>query len=495
MNLQIVAQVGTQSPAILQLPGDVASLDEADDCIELAETYGPRLDEAQRITLRAWLGTTADGLWAAPLAAHAMPRQNGKGDELQARELFGLVALGETIIHTSHELATSVNAFNRLVATFDAYDDLRRLVKRVRLVNGEQGIDLRSGASIKYRARTGGGARGLDHIALVVYDEAQHLRAEHVAASSPTLATHPNSQVVMTGSAGLSFSEVWWSLRLDAVGRKPGRYAYVEHTAETVATDADGRFISTKPNPSDPNAWALANPAYGSRISHDFLESQLRLMGDELFQREHLGVWDALPAMTVQAGAKLPPDPWLDTVTVSPPDIQPGHITLAYDVEIDGSYAAIAIATGDLGNSYVEVVEHRVGTGWLPHRMVELIRRWEPTKVVMDGGSGAAAALLGEVRYELEKAAINPDRVIPLTTAEYRRACGAFLQAVVDGKVTRPAVENDHLNTAALTARARDIGDAWVFDRRRSPEPIVALTAAAMARAQLAEPTFDFFLM
>jgi hypothetical protein len=113
----------------------------------------------------------------------------------------------------------------------------------------------------------------------------------------------------------------------------------------------------------------------------------------------------------------------------------------------------------------------------------------------MDGGAGAAAALLGEVRYELERASINPDRVQALTTAEYRRACGAFLQAVVDGKVTRPAVENDHLNTAALTARARDIGDAWVFDRRRSPEPIVGLTAAAMARAQLDAPVFDFFLM
>lgn len=495
MNLHTAAKVGTQSPAILQLPADVESLDEAADCIELAETYGPPLDEAQRIVLRSWMGTTGTGLWAAPLAAHACSRQNGKGDELQARELFGLIALGETIIHTSHELPTSVNAFNRLTATFEAYDDLRRLVKRVRYANGEQGIDLRSGASIKYRARTGGGARGLDNIGLVVYDEAQHLRAEHVAASSPTLATHPNSQVVMTGSAGLAFSEVWWSLRLDAVRRKPGRYAYCEHTAETCTVDADGRFHSTKPNPNDVNAWALANPAFGTRISHDFLESQLRLMGDELFSREHLGVWDALPTMTVQAGAKLPPDPWLDTVTVSPPDIQPGHLTLAYDIELDGSYAAIAIATGDLSNAYVEVVEHRAGTGWLPYRMVELIRRWEPTKVVMDGGSGAAAAMLGEIRYQLEKASINPDRVTALTTSEYRRACGGFLQAVVDGKLTRPAVENDHLNTAALTARGRDIGDAWVFDRRRSPEPIVGLTAAAMARAQLAEPVFDFFLM
>ena len=141
------------------------NLAEAEDCIELAETYGPGLDEAQRIVLRSWLATDSNGLWSARSAAHCVARQNGKGEELQARELFGLVQLRETIIHTSHELPTSVNAFNRLRNTFENYDDLRRLVKRVRLVNGEQGIELRNGASIKYRARTGGaGQIGRAHV-------------------------------------------------------------------------------------------------------------------------------------------------------------------------------------------------------------------------------------------------------------------------------------------------------------------------------------------
>jgi hypothetical protein len=38
------------------------------------------------------------------------------------------------------------------------------------------------------------------------------------------------------------------------------------------------------------------------------------------------------------------------------------------------------------------------------------------------------------------------------------------------------------------------VGESFVFDRRNSSEPIVALTSAAMARSLLAEkPAFKFF--
>jgi hypothetical protein len=244
MSLQSDEPSGVQQPQILHEPADVHSLVEADEAIELAEAYGPRLDESQKITLRTWMGTRKDGTWAAFQASHAMSRQNGKGDELQARELFGLTQLGESIIHTAHEVATSKNAFLRLEATFLNYDDLRKLVKgKPRHQNGDEGIVLRSGAEIKYRARTGGGGRGFDDIALVVYDEAQHLKPEHLAASSPTLAVNPNSQMILTGSAGLSFSESWWNIRLNALRKVGGRFAYVEHTAEQCGFDEQGRFF------------------------------------------------------------------------------------------------------------------------------------------------------------------------------------------------------------------------------------------------------------
>ena len=71
------------------------------------------------------MGTQSDSRWAAAIAAHAMSRQNGKGDEIEDRELYGLLILGEAIVHTAHEVATAKNAFERLEARFQNHRDLR----------------------------------------------------------------------------------------------------------------------------------------------------------------------------------------------------------------------------------------------------------------------------------------------------------------------------------------------------------------------------------
>jgi hypothetical protein len=482
-----VALVGTQSPQILLEPRSIASRQEADDCIEFTEAYGFPLDEAQKITLNAWMGTRADGKWAASSACHAMSRQNGKGDEIEAREAYGLVVLGERIIHTSHEVPTSIDAFERILARFTNYDDLRKLVKRVSRVNGMQGFTLRSGAEIKYRARTGGGGRGLTNQALLVYDEAQHLQRKHLAASSSTKATHPNPQTLFLGSAGFEFSEAWWDLRLEALRGRAERLAYVEHTAERCWIDDDGKFRSERPNVESRQAWADANPAFGTRISEEFLEDELLTLGPELFAQEHLGVWTPLPSMIAQQGAKLPEAAWTDTTTLAPPRVKVGELQMAFDVELDGSFSAISIASGTLADAYVETIDHRPGVSWLPLRLVELYRKWNPPKILMDGGSGSAAAILGEIRETFEAHHLDPNVVEALPSSQYRAACGSFAQAVSDGKVHRPEVENDRLYRAGLTARERVIGDWWVFDRRNSPEPIVSLTSAAMARSRLAD--------
>ena len=255
--------LGRQQPTILHMPEGVVSLDDAAEAIELAEHYASPLDDAQKITLQAWMGVQADGQWAAAVAAHAMSRQNGKGDELQARELYGLLTLGETIVHTAHEVPTANNAFERMEAVFQ-HRDLRSKVAKIRYANGEKGIELKSGALIAYRARTGAAGRGLDAIDTVVYDEAQHLSAEHMAASSPALAVSPNPQRLVTGSAGLATSLRWTEMRMDALRDVGGRFAYVEHGAELVSLNEHGELVSIVPDPADEQTWADANPAYAT---------------------------------------------------------------------------------------------------------------------------------------------------------------------------------------------------------------------------------------
>ena len=49
------------------------------------------------------MAETADGKWAASTTGREMPRQNGKGDEVEVVELWGLVHRAEAILHTIHD--------------------------------------------------------------------------------------------------------------------------------------------------------------------------------------------------------------------------------------------------------------------------------------------------------------------------------------------------------------------------------------------------------
>ena len=63
-----------------------------------------------------WGGRSAireDGRWQTREVGVNVPRQNGKGEILIARELFGLFELGERlVIHTAHEFKTSARSIS-----------------------------------------------------------------------------------------------------------------------------------------------------------------------------------------------------------------------------------------------------------------------------------------------------------------------------------------------------------------------------------------------
>ena len=473
--------LGVQTPQILHLPVDVHSLAVADECIELAEAYGPPLDENQKVVLRAWMGTRADGTWAASLAAHAVSRQNGKGDELQARELYGLTVLNEPIIHTSHELPTSVDAFMRLVGTLENYDDLRRLVARVRYTNGEQGIDFLSGASIKYRARTGGGGRGLTEIATVVYDEAQHVKPEHLAASSPTMAVHPNPQAILTGSPGLSFSSVWWSIRRDALRRVGGRFAYVENTAEIIHIDDDGRVVSVKPIADQVHEWANANPAFNRTtggITADFLASQLRLLGPELFAREHLGCWDAEMFAEAMA-AVVAPEKWAAKEVQDPNSRHSGKVALCVEVAPNSASASVAFAGGRSdGRAHVEVLESAPGTDWVIERVRRALKGGD-VRVVAVEPSGPVSSILPELRKLVDE--FDGVDLAMVTGREYAGACEALVVGIADKSVVH--LGQAWLSTSVGGARRRKLGNQWVWDRDAPSDASAVISVTVAMRA------------
>lgn len=455
-------RLGAVMPAILHPPGGVHSLAAAEEVIELADAYGicdgHPLAESQRIVLRSALGERADGTWAASRVGYFGPRQGtGKSDTIAARELAGLILFGEhLLIHTAHEFPTANESFLRLVAVFDAWDDLRAKVARIRYANGEQGIELKTGQRLKYRARTGGGGRGFAKADLIVYDEAQHLAREHVAASGPAKLANPNSQTWYAGSGGFATSAVAWAMRRQALAGTSERLAYAEHTAERVAV-VDGRLVSEHPAADDVDAWYAAMPGLGRWTSQEAFRDLADELGPAATLRELLCVWDAEPG--ADGGGAFDPDRWS---SLADPAAERGEqVVFGLATAPDRSWCAVAAAwTRPDGAAQVSLIDYRQGTAWVPERAAELLARW-------GGRFVADQASRGLVEGALE----------PATTAA-AQAHNGFADAISAGTVrhgNEPA-----LNVAVRASRWRPSGETRVLDRKGNAD-ISPVIAAALA--------------
>jgi hypothetical protein len=470
MSSTVDVRTGSQRPRTVRLPeprgGATGEL-----AVELADLAGLRLDDWQRWCLTESLAENAAGRHSAFEVAILVGRQNGKGSILEARQLAGLFLLGERLqVHTAHEFKTCFEHFLRVVSLIESAPELDAKVQRVRRGAGEQAIELKSGERLRFVARSSGSGRGMSGDA-VYLDEAFALTPQMMGALLPTLSARPNPQVWYTSSAPLSHSAVLHQVVKRGRDGGSDRLFFAEWSNELGV------------DPDDRDAWYRANPALGIRISEEFVAAELdalREMPDE-FARERLGVVFPPPADRPQV--KLPTEEWAATVTDSPPAVQPGAITIAFDVSLDGAWGSIAVGAADLAAPYVELVEHREGSGWIAARMVELVQKWQPIAVGCNG-AGPAGAQVHPVREAFARAGIEPDLLKQMSAPEYKQACGGFFTDVVEGRLVRPGGQGP-LDLAAGDASERPLGDAWAWNIRSATVPISPLVAVTIARALL----------
>jgi hypothetical protein len=464
MSSLLDVRLGAQEPVILHLPPDVHSLAAAEEAIELADAYGicdgNPLSESQKITLRAGLGERADGSWAATRVGDFGPRQGtGKSDKIAARELAGLVLFGEQlIIHTAHEFPTANESFLRLVAVFDNYDDLRKRVSRIRYANGEQGIEFTSGQRLKYRARTGGSGRGFAKADLVVYDEAQHLSREHVAASGPAKLANPNSQTWYAGSGGMATSKVAWALRRDAILQRGGRLAYTEATAEKISVVGNS-ILTEAPDPTDLDAWYRGIPGLGRWVTEESERALFDELGPELFGRECLCVWD--PEPDAEGAGAFDLEKWS---TLADPSAERGSPTFGVATAPDRSWAAVGVAwKRPDGRCQVILTDYRPGASWVDARVTELRQKWG-----------------GKAKVDTASRGLLTDADEP-SQSEQAQAHNALSDAV-EADTLRHGNE-PALMTSVRAAKWRLLGDTRVLDRKGTVDisPLIAVSLAAHA--------------
>lgn len=445
---------GRQTPRHSSLPRYSSSAGK--EAVDLAAEVGLILDPWQRHVLEHALGEREDGKWAAPEVGLIVPRQSGKGAILEARELAGLFLLGEKLIlHSAHEFKTASEGFLRIKALIDNHDAFRKRVTKVLTGHGNEQIELKNGARLRFVARSRGSGRGFSGDC-VILDEAYALPDAAMDALIPTLSARPNAQIWYTSSAPLDDSEVLRRLCIRGRAGLDPALAYFEWCA---ADDADS---------ADRQAWADANPGLGIRLTEEFTERELAALSPEGFRRERLGIWQEEQASNV-----LPNWHALADESSKLPKAAP--VMFGVDISPNRSRASL-VAVGQREDElrHVELVDSRAETFWILDRLRALRDKLGEIAVVVDERS-AAGFLIAELEGEEDITVHVP------TSRDVANGAGMFFDACSASVASLRHLNDPLLNAAVDAAVTRPLGDAWTWDRRKPTADITPLVAATLA--------------
>jgi phage terminase large subunit-like protein len=454
---------GSESPRICTFPPSIDT--SGDEIADFAARYGLNLLPWQRNVLRTAMGERPDGRWASGEVGLVVPRQNGKGVILEARELAGLFLLGEfSIVHTAQQFRTATDAFKRIRGIVESNPDLNRRVKKILNAPVEKSIELKSGAKLWFIARGPNAGRGLTTTDCLIFDEAYDLTDAELEALAPTMTVAPNPQVWYTSSAGLAHSVALAQVRQRGIeGSKT--LAYMEWSVPQPMPGAP------LPDPTDPQLLAMSNPSLGLLVTPEYLEVERGMFANNLrgLARERLGVFDEV------LGNEPPPitqAQWDAQEDDESAPASPYSVAFAVAVAQDRSWACIASGAPRAdGQRHVEIVENRRGTAWVVERIAELVEKWVPCAVVVNP-AGPEGSLIADLTD-------RGIRVVQPTARDLGQAFGMFFDGIVVEKTLRH--RPDPLLARALDgARARQLQDAKTWDQRGSTDisPLVAATNA-----------------
>lgn len=417
-------------------------------CVE----FGDEFDEWQRGAGRLILGKRADGIYAATIGGIilSIPRQVAK-TFLVGRIVFALCCLfpGLKVVWTAHRTRTATQTFQKL----------RGLAKRKRVApyvlyeratNGEQEIGFTNGSVIMFGARETGFGRGFDEVDIEVFDEAQILgqRALDDMIAATNQSRHPHGALLFymgTPPRPTDPGEAFTEHRREALSGESDDAVYIECSA-----DQDAK-------PDDQKQWAKANPSFPHRTPlRSMLRLRRQLKSDESWLREGLGIWDDTAAKTWLVIRKAS---WTQRTIAA---VRPTRVVFAASASWpDAERAAISVAGAVDGGIAVQVVEVRNGWAWVPNRLEELQRQWNPAAVICRD-RGPSSALHAELKA----------RKMDITTPWVRESAAAvqmFCDGITKGEPS-PVHHfgQDELEQAVKVAKRKASGDGFLWDQ---PEP------------------------
>lgn len=430
-----MALLGVQEPRLSHVPdGDAARGEEA---VQFARWCGLTLYPWQEDLLRDMCRTGEDDNWAAREAVVVVPRQNGKGEILVARELAGIYLFGEkTIGHSAHFMDTAQDAQKRLWEVIEGNDNLMYWweddpdtpgVPHFGRTNGKENISFPTGQEVLFRTRTDKTFRGLS-LDLVIFDECFNLPNEINAAMSKTTRAKERAQRIYISSP---------------VDRQVHMHGAIFSAKRWAGIDGADGVLFKEWSPEDDvdifaqETWAACNPSLVDRgpgaqlsdIKGDAAAARTSEILRRQFMVESLGWGDWHPRdgdVVDDFQPVLSPDD-LDGMSVA--DVKRAELKgwrLCVDASPDRDFCSVAVAGRRSDGAVVGLVGYHgpLATADVVGVVMQVCEDIDPAEILVDPKS--PAWVVGEA---LEREGLD---VRKLTYPEVKAATGAFLQGQRD---------------------------------------------------------------
>lgn len=427
------------------------------------------LDPWQCTVLDDWMSLTPDGKWACGTCGLSVPRQNGKSGLAEGRANAGMILYNEQVIYTAHLQKTATETFEEMAAFFES-PKLKTRVKDIKTAIGREQIILKTGARIKFLARTRNGGRG-QHGDLLIFDEAQELDYDAQASFIPAISASLNPQVIYLGTPPdpTAPGVVFRGIRDNARSGETQKTAWSEFSVEEVGDIADRE------------RWALTNPALGRRILMSTIEAELEQLAPDDFARERLGWWT--PIVEHKEAKALDEQAWDECASN---ELKPEGKT-AYGVKfsVDGSEVCLCGAVIDsTGKARVSLIDRKPtghGIRWLADFLNQ--RYGKAACVVIDGRNGVDVLVDRIVDVWRMK-----DTIIKPSPKDVIAAVGTLVDAVNERTLTwyKP---QEALRDSAVTSVRRDLAGGWAFGGENSGPIEAAALALWGAKTSKRDPS------
>ena len=433
--------MGSQEPSVRIAPDYTDS--DGMDAEDILAVGGMQLDPWQADVLDDWMGRSPAGKWASPTCGGSVPRQNGKSLLVQGRAAAGMILFNEQVIYTAHLQKTATETFEEMRDFFES-KALKKHVAEIKGALGREQIILKSGARIKFLARTRNGGRG-QHADLLIIDEAQEMDEAQQASFLPALSASQNPQTIYVGTPPdpTAVGTVFRKIRDRAISGESKKTSWFEYSVKEIG------------DVKDKQRWADSNPALGRRILLSTIEGESEQMDPDTFARERLGWWT--PPNTDQGDKAILPEVWEACASDDPkPD---GKTAFGVKFSSDGSEVSLCGAVipkeGPARISLIDQQPTGIGLRWLSDWLNQ--RYMQASCVVIDGKNGVDVLIeqiSGTWKYK--------GSVVRPTAKEVIASVGMLTDALNEKTVTwyKP---QEALKDSALSSVKRPIIGGWGF--------------------------------